>query len=793
MNSTLRFLLFSLLFLLNGFLLQGQDTSRLRILEWQSLFPLRQGQQVTQSENKIFYIASQSIVSIDKSDFSIEQFDKSSGLSDVKLKFIQFNTFRKELIIAYQDGVFDIMDQKGKVVSLPQIRNFKNFTGDKSINQLYLAASDLLLIATQYGVSALNLAKREFSFSVFTGLPVKNVILHKGFIYAATEKGLYRIEATHANPENFNNWKWLKMQDGFPSGFCSALGIFKGSLYFNVGNILFKYDENIKTAKEVFTYSHQHLLFLNGNGAQLLAGYRCSDNSCNQDEIIIVKEDMPPTKIPGNCIGRLQNVIQEENGRIWFGDEYQDFRYMDKITDSQCKRFSLNSPFSASSRWLTISPEGVLWLASGGVTQNFGYRFLDHGFASLKDGTWRIYNRFNTPAMLGENTNSPDDDLYDIITMAVHPTNGKVYAGSFLEGLLQLDGEKIVRFDEKNSSLNNTVGDAIRTRVSGLAFDKDKNLWIANHLAEKPISVLTDKGEWQSFKPNCAETQLHQVGIDGNGFKWFVSSSSSNGALVFDAGDLKNPSDDRCRLINTSTSRLPTNQVNCLAVDREGYVWLGTAKGIVIFERGGSIFDNNCKGELRIVEQDGFLDYLLSTEEILSIAVDGGNRKWIGTKNGLFILSADGRKTVGRFNTLNSPLPGNSVQAISIDAKSGKAYIGTENGLVVLQSEAVEAKIFHLGKKMEIYPNPVPPSFSGPVAIRGLARDAVIKISDINGKLVFETKAVGGQALWYGKDFQGNNVRSGVYLVFSTSNPSLIGFSNPDTSVGKIVWIGRED
>ena len=214
MNSTLRFLLFSLLFLLNGFLLQGQDTSRLRILEWQSLFPLRQGQQVTQSENKIFYIASQSIVSIDKSDFSIEQFDKSSGLSDVKLKFIQFNTFRKELIIAYQDGVFDIMDQKGKVVSLPQIRNFKNFTGDKSINQLYLAAGDLLLIATQYGVSALNLAKREFSFSVFTGLPVKNVILHKGFIYAATEKGLYRIEANHANPENFNNWKWLTIEEG---------------------------------------------------------------------------------------------------------------------------------------------------------------------------------------------------------------------------------------------------------------------------------------------------------------------------------------------------------------------------------------------------------------------------------------------------------------------------------------------------------------------------------------------------------------------------------------------------
>ncbi len=196
---------------------------------------------------------------------------------------------------------------------------------------------------------------------------------------------------------------------------------------------------------------------------------------------------------------------------------------------------------------------------------------------------------------------------------------------------------------------------------------------------------------------------------------------------------------------------------------------------------------------MRIVEQDGFLDYLLATEEILSIAVDGGNRKWIGTKNGLFILSADGRKTVGRYNTLNSPLPGNSVQTIAIDARTGKAYIGTENGLIVLQSEALEAKIFHVGKKIEIYPNPVSPSYDGPVAIRGLARDAIVKISDINGNLVFETKAIGGQALWYGKDFQNNYVKSGVYLVFSTSNPGLIGFSNPDTAVGKIVWIGREE
>jgi len=776
--------------LLLSLVLRGQDTSRLRIADWQTHLPLRQGQFAVQSENKIFYIASKSLISIDKGDFSLSYFDKTSGLSGVNLRQLTYNRDRKELIIAYSDGVLDILDQQGKVFSFPQIRNFRNIPGDKSIYQMHLASSQLLLLAARYGISALNLARREFSFTVFTDVPVHSVIAFKGFYYAASSRGIYRLETSHPNPENFNSWRLLGEESGFPAGPATALGIHGGNLYANAGRLLLKYAGDSRSPTVIYTHTHPNLAYLSGEGPRLLAGYRCADPSCQTDEVLVIQEGIPPQRIPADCVGRTINAVQEDNGRIWFGDEYQDFRYLEKLTDTRCKRFSLNSPYSALTRWLTLAPDGTLWLASGGVTQNFGYRFLDHGFASLQKGIWQIYNRFNTPTMLGENKQSPDDDLYDIITMAVHPTNGKVFAGSFLEGLLLKDGDKWSLYNEKNSTLNNTVGDAIRTRVSGLAFDKDKNLWIANHLAEKPISVLTDKGEWQSFQPACAETQLHQIGIDGNGYKWFVSSSTAQGALVFDAGDLKNPADDRCRLLNTNSTRLPTNQVNCLAVDRDGYVWLGTTQGIVIFECGSSLFDANCRGELRIVEQDGFLDYLLSTEEILSMTVDGGNRKWIGTKNGLFILSPDGRKTLARYHAGNSPLPGNAVQALAIDPKTGKAYIGTENGLIILQSEALEAAVFHAARPLQVFPNPVPPGFDGPIAIRGLARDARVKITDTSGQLVFETQASGGQALWYGRDILGRRVKTGVYLVFSTSDPNLAGFASPDAAVGKIVFAG---
>jgi flagellar hook assembly protein FlgD len=47
--------------------------------------------------------------------------------------------------------------------------------------------------------------------------------------------------------------------------------------------------------------------------------------------------------------------------------------------------------------------------------------------------------------------------------------------------------------------------------------------------------------------------------------------------------------------------------------------------------------------------------------------------------------------------------------------------------------------------------------------------NTTVKITDISGTLVYETKSEGGQALWYGKNFEGEKVSTGVYMVFCTS------------------------
>ncbi|WP_071840094.1 T9SS type A sorting domain-containing protein [Sediminibacterium salmoneum] len=64
-----------------------------------------------------------------------------------------------------------------------------------------------------------------------------------------------------------------------------------------------------------------------------------------------------------------------------------------------------------------------------------------------------------------------------------------------------------------------------------------------------------------------------------------------------------------------------------------------------------------------------------------------------------------------------------------------------------------------------VFPNPVPPQYNGQIAIRGLTENAIVKITELNGRLVHQTRSLGGQAVWNGLDYNGKKIASGIYLV----------------------------
>ncbi len=398
-----------------------------------------------------------------------------------------------------------------------------------------------------------------------------------------------------------------------------------------------------------------------------------------------------------------------------------------------------------------------------------------------KDGEWTVINRWTVPLLEQEGA------ILDYYKLAINPDNDKVYYGTFWGGLVEQDGDTFTVYNETNSSLQGAEGDELRERISGLDFDAEGNLWMNNHSAPNPISVFTKDGEWKSFAVPSARGLRH-LEIDRNGYLWSTIDGTGQGVLVFDyGGTIEDTSDDRYRIISSSDTELPDNNVLSIATDLEGDVWLGTLNGVVFVGCGSSIFEGECGVSRVIIEENAFDDdneYLLKGEEVNAIAIDGANRKWFGTSNGVFVQSENGKDQIAFFDSSNSPLFDNNIIDIAMNDETGEVFFCTNKGVLSYKSDATKGGVVN-SSSVIAYPNPVRPEYNGPIAIKGLAENADVKVTDVTGQLIYETKALGGQAIWDGRDYNGRRASTGVYLVFSTSN----SLEAPDAIVTKILFV----
>ena len=96
------------------------------------------------------------------------------------------------------------------------------------------------------------------------------------------------------------------------------------------------------------------------------------------------------------------------------------------------------------------------------------------------------------------------------------------------------------------------------------------------------------------------------------------------------------------------------------------------------------------------------------------------------------------------------------------------SFFGTNYGIISYKSGVTHGtKPF---SDVNVYPNPVRPDFNDKVTITGLSNNANVKITDINGNLVFQGRAVGSQLVWNCRSSNGVRVATGVYLVLATTS-----------------------
>ena len=352
-----------------------------------------------------------------------------------------------------------------------------------------------------------------------------------------------------------------------------------------------------------------------------------------------------------------------------------------------------------------------------------------------------------------------------------------------------MEGENhIIKYGYQNTGgvLDTTFYSNNRIQISDLKFDKDNNLWGLNSQVQKPLFVKTVNDEWFSFAMNQNIDGLYfdDLIIDQMNNKWGVIYEK--GLFVYNENNtIENTSDDQFKILNTSVGNgnLPSLNIRCIEMDLDGEIWVGSDQGVSVFYSPELVFSGfNFDSQQILIQEGEYGQYLLSSEKINCIKIDGANRKWIGTESaGLYLLSSDGTSEIHHFTKENSPIISNKIIDITLNQENGEVFIGTDKGLVSYRSNATYGE--NAQGDTYVFPNPVRENYRGNIAINRLIANASVKITDINGSLVYQTVAKGGQANWNGNNFNNERVATGIYLVFSTDEN---GYEN---MVSKILFI----
>lgn len=736
--------LFLLLFPL---FIQGQDVG---IGNWKDYQSYNSASYIAEAENKIYCVASGSLFYLDKNDNTINRMSKVTGLSDVGVKQVAYSEELEITVITYTNCNIDLI-KTNQIINISDIKR-KEITGLKLINNITLRDGIIYLSCT-FGLVLIDLEREEIKDTYHVGDTIRMYEINGcaflgDSIITATSEGLFYANANSQNLSDYNNWSVLP-------------GHTNEETYDNI------------------VYGNS---YINGDYSYELISISYNNNTLVRtkfDRIGVNEDDGTYTELTHSKFKNIKYAWIDNEAIIWVADslngllKFVNYEYQESFIPEGPVR---NDIYSLE--YL----ENTLYMCHGGHA-NFGTNALINDGVSVKNkyDDWENYDRYR----LG--------NARDILEVAVR--NGTEYYASWYHGIPEMkDGELIRKhgYANTNGVLDTTYYSNNRIRISDLKFDEDGNLWGLSSEVNHPLFVKKKNGEWHSFSMHQSQLDLFfdDLLIDSYNQKWGIIAGdiAGRGAGIFvynDNNTIENPEDDQYKLLNMNVGNgnLPSLQTYSIAEDLDGEIWVGTDKGIGVFYNPSSIFsDGNFDAQQILIQDGNYGQYLLSEEKVRCITIDGANRKWIGTeKSGVFLLSEEGTEEILHFTTENSSLFSNNIIDIAINPENGEVFIGTGEGLISYRSDATEG-ITTQGKT-HVSPNPVRESYNGPIAINGLVTDANVKITDIDGNLVFEDFAKGGQAIWNGKNKNGERASTGIYLVFSTD------INGREKTVSKILFI----
>ncbi len=739
-------------------------------LLWKGYFSYNDIKDISESPTAVFAASENALFAKNIASSEIKTINTVDGLSGETISSLYYSKTFNKTLVGYENGLLIVINETdGSMLKVVDIINKQLPASIKKINH-FMEYDGIVYVSCDFGIVQFNLTTMQFGDTYFIGdngveTIVAQTTIYNGSIYAATNNGIKRADITNKNLVDFN--QWTKIATGSWSSI-EAFGI--ELIAINTSGYMYRYTINSDSFAGYFQLSQpsvdmrstiNYLIISTASSVYIYNNQMVLVRQINSNQILGINPNFTCATIIGDSV----YLGTKENGMI-------------TATVSVSSLFENSTP-SGPSRNNIFALQATttsLWAVYGNYTGDYNPYPLDsYGISKYNTSGW-----LNIPyeKVLGAKS---------MCRITINPNNeNEVYASSFFSGLLKIkDDVPIFLYNEKNSGLESLtfLGPSyIDVRINGTAFDKAGNLWVTNSLIKNGLKELKANGQWQSFSTDAIlnssmATDYGKMTIDKNGTKWLTTNR--DGIVGF------NESTNKFKkiTIGADTGNLPVVDARSVAVDNNDQLWIGTTKGLRVLPNVSSFLtDAQLNTNSIIILDNNLAQELMYEQFITDIVVDGANNKWIGTlDSGLFLVSPNGQKTIYHFTSSNSPLPSNVINDIGINSITGEVFIATDKGLVSFKGTATAAN--DNLNNVYVYPNPVRPEYTGTVKIAGLLDKANIKITDIEGNLVYETTSEGGTIEWDTMAFGKYKVASGVYMIFIASQDGT------ETKVKKVMII----
>jgi ligand-binding sensor domain-containing protein len=656
-------------------------------LSYSSISNLAEGNQ------QIFAASQSGVLVVDKTDGSIVSYNRLNGLSSSGITSLAFDNVNGQLLIGYNDGVVDVIGSE--IVNFDRLKNSNVVTGSKRINHIEVH-NNLAFLSTDFGVVVFDLTLKDLRETwrdigeLGNPLKITGSAIVGDSIFLATDKGVMR-GSLNSNLLDFNFWK--RNNTGVFSGMIRSIESFDNQVYAAIdGQGLFRYTNGTWIEEPFFDTHIFSSLHVSAQSLLVVSDGRFTE---------VDAQGNINSTVHGSTIN---DALKDADGVVWIGDA------MSGLLSNESGNFlsvDVNGPATNQVYRLKYIL-GKLYLLPGPSDASTS-------ISTFENGLW-------------------SSDLPGPASATDYATIGSThYISSWTHGLQQNASGEIQLWNNQNSPLQGETVTPPSGRISAIEATSE-GLWIANYGSTTPLLRLNgDQFETFSF-PLINSRYPTDLVVDPAKNVWMpLDPVNGGGLLVFSSTQNQNS----ILTESVGSGGLPNNNVHAVAVDRDGYVWVGTDEGVAYFYSVSEdavmpLFENR---------------FLLRNEKITAIEVDGGNRKWIGTENGVWLFNPTGEVLIQNFTTTNSPLISNVIKDIEVHHASGEVFFVTDQGVISYRADATESG-FGQFQAIKIFPNPVDSQFSGTVGISGLATDAEVKITDVSGKLIWQTKASGGTATW---------------------------------------------